>query len=75
MYGLRGSISRISCIDQRHAPTTSSEHDRGTKTGGPSADNHDIDGISHDLPVAEPKNELHFWLAVLCEVGFLGSPT
>jgi len=22
----------------------------------------------------EPKNELHFWLAVLCEVGFWEAP-
>jgi hypothetical protein len=50
MYGLRGSISGISRIDQHHAPTASPKHHSGTKTGGPTADNHDIEGIGHDLP-------------------------
>jgi hypothetical protein len=50
MYALRCSISGISRIGQHHAPTASPEHDRGTKTGRPTADNHHIKGIGHNLP-------------------------
>ena len=44
---LRGSISRISRVDQNHTPTAPSQHDRGTKAGSPSAHDHHIESISH----------------------------